>query len=402
MHPVHDFFTPQPIHNAAVFLLRVVLHDWPDVFARKILLRLREAAMPETKLFIADFVLPLACPDDDMGDGGDGVLDDIEGARTSPAPALLLANLGKASANVLDGLDGMQNMFNSQKRTLRELVSLALSAGWKIVKVTRTSGSTFGYLVAEPADIPAQYQDLDQKTQTGLNQEGDLFSPFKGVNVEEEVKYTVTRTSGSMFGYLVAEPVDIPAQYQDLDQKTQTGLNQEGDLFSPFKGVNVEEEVKYTGIENEKRFERQRRYKARERERDDMEMIERASSRCGTPTFGSNTRLSSVEEALARLGGGIMRAKAMSRAMSAPSSSLKPLAVPALKPALSLLSTVKTAKTKKKPSPLSVPPLHSSPLPVGSPSRLKMGVPLVSTAGASLSLSTQTTPPQRQSQSQSP
>ncbi|PPQ89291.1 hypothetical protein CVT25_000884 [Psilocybe cyanescens] len=243
----------------------------------------------------------------------------------------------------------MQTMFNSQERTLRELVSLALSAGWKIVKVTRTSGSMFGYLVAEPVDIPAQYQDVDQKILTGLNQEGDLFSPFKGVNVEEEV-------------------------------------------------------VEYTGIENEKRFERQRRYKARERERerDDMEMIERASSRCGTPTFGSNTRLSSVEEALARLRGGIMRAKTMSRTMSAPSSSLKPLAVPALKPALSLLSTVKTAKTKKKPSPLSVPPLLSSPSPVGSPSRLKMGVPLIYTAGASSSLSAQTTSPQRQSQSQSP
>ncbi|PPQ91161.1 hypothetical protein CVT25_002910, partial [Psilocybe cyanescens] len=349
IHIVHDFFTPQPIHNAAVFLLRVVLHDWPDVFARKILLRLREAAMPVTKLVIADFVLPLACPDDDMGDGGDGVLDDIEGARTSPAPAPLLANLGKASANVYWMDLTMQTMFNSQERTLRELVSLTLSAGWKIVKVTRTSGSMFGYLVAEPVDIPAQYQDLDQKTQTGLNLEGDLFSPFKSVNVEEE---------------------------------------------------EVVEE--YAGIEHEKRFERQRRYKARERERDDMEMIERASSRCGTPTFGSNTRLSSVEEALARLGGGIMRAKAMSRAISAPSSSLKPLAVPALKPALSLLSTVKTVKTKKKPSPLSVPPLHSSPSPVGSPSRLKMGVPLASTAGASSSLSAQTTSPQRQSQSQSP
>jgi hypothetical protein len=41
----HDFFTPQPILDASIFLLRVVLHDWPDSFARKILLRLREAAV---------------------------------------------------------------------------------------------------------------------------------------------------------------------------------------------------------------------------------------------------------------------------------------------------------------------------------------------------------------------
>ncbi len=48
----------------------------------------------------------------------------------------------------------MQVMFNSQERTLREMVTLTLSAGWKIVKVTKTPGSLFGYLVAEPVPIP--------------------------------------------------------------------------------------------------------------------------------------------------------------------------------------------------------------------------------------------------------
>jgi hypothetical protein len=75
----------------------VVLHDWPDDFARKILLRLREAASPDTKLLIADFVLPLACPDDTSSDG---VLEDVAGAESVLAPAPLLPNLGKASSNV--------------------------------------------------------------------------------------------------------------------------------------------------------------------------------------------------------------------------------------------------------------------------------------------------------------
>lgn len=85
------------MRNAAVFLLRVVLHDWPDDFARRILLHLREAATPDTKLVIADFILPLACPDDI---GSSGELEGIEGAESMLSPSPLLPNLGKASVNV--------------------------------------------------------------------------------------------------------------------------------------------------------------------------------------------------------------------------------------------------------------------------------------------------------------
>jgi hypothetical protein len=66
-----------------------------------ILLKLREAATEETKLVLADFVLPLACVDtaDGSPGGEDDVLNGIEGAESMLAPAPLLANLGKASAN---------------------------------------------------------------------------------------------------------------------------------------------------------------------------------------------------------------------------------------------------------------------------------------------------------------
>jgi len=96
LHPVHDFFAPQPVKQAAIFLLRVVLHDWPDDFACRILLHLREAAMPHTKLLLGDFILPLACPDEV---GGNELLEDIQGTEAMLAPPPLLPNLGKASAN---------------------------------------------------------------------------------------------------------------------------------------------------------------------------------------------------------------------------------------------------------------------------------------------------------------
>jgi len=87
----HDFFTPQPVQSAAVFLLRVITHDWPDEFVTQILLQLRHAATPQTKLILADYVLPLACEDR---------TEDIGAVRTlAPPSSGLLPNLGKANAN---------------------------------------------------------------------------------------------------------------------------------------------------------------------------------------------------------------------------------------------------------------------------------------------------------------
>ncbi|KAF8217800.1 hypothetical protein K438DRAFT_1795663, partial [Mycena galopus ATCC 62051] len=118
---VHDFLTPQPVADVAVFILHVVLHNGPDVFAQRILLRLREAAAPHTRLVLTDFVLPLACVDD-FGVGrtwrgqvrgiqvqversrGAGIAREGQGApgggcEKMLAPAPLRANLGKVSAN---------------------------------------------------------------------------------------------------------------------------------------------------------------------------------------------------------------------------------------------------------------------------------------------------------------
>jgi hypothetical protein len=48
----------------------------------------------------------------------------------------------------------MQVTFNAKERTLREIVALALSAGWKVIKVTRAQGSLFGHILAVLVDIP--------------------------------------------------------------------------------------------------------------------------------------------------------------------------------------------------------------------------------------------------------
>lgn len=70
----------------------------------RILLHLRNAAGPNTKLLIADHLLPLACVDEDdeaLKDSADGKIKALPGTVRSLAPdgSPLLPNLGKANAN---------------------------------------------------------------------------------------------------------------------------------------------------------------------------------------------------------------------------------------------------------------------------------------------------------------
>lgn len=58
----HDFFTPNPIKNPSVFLLKHITHDWSDPYVKKILKQLRDAAGPSTKLVVMDRIIPFACP----------------------------------------------------------------------------------------------------------------------------------------------------------------------------------------------------------------------------------------------------------------------------------------------------------------------------------------------------
>jgi hypothetical protein len=53
----------------------------------------------------------------------------------------------------------MQVMFNGQERTLREIVALARSAGWMVVKVTKAQGSLFGHIVAVPVDVDVHREE---------------------------------------------------------------------------------------------------------------------------------------------------------------------------------------------------------------------------------------------------
>ena len=74
-----------------MFLLRWVLHDWPDKYAIKILENLRKAAVVgKTKLIIVESIMDFACE-------SKGVAIKETGPAPKPAPAPLLPNLGGAN-----------------------------------------------------------------------------------------------------------------------------------------------------------------------------------------------------------------------------------------------------------------------------------------------------------------
>ncbi|KAH9484885.1 4-O-methyltransferase 1 [Psilocybe cubensis] len=134
----HDFFTPQPVKNASVFLLKQIMHDWSDPYAIKILSQLRRAAQPDTKLILIDSVIPFAChdPSADANTDTENSLR-IVGISPKEAPMPLLANFGVANELAYVADLTMLVLFNSQERTVKHLAELLDGTGWRLTKVVR-------------------------------------------------------------------------------------------------------------------------------------------------------------------------------------------------------------------------------------------------------------------------
>ncbi|KAF8218310.1 S-adenosyl-L-methionine-dependent methyltransferase [Mycena galopus ATCC 62051] len=126
---VHNFFEPQLVKDAAVYFMRVVIHDWPDVTAREIMANTRKAAGKDSKLVLFDLVMPYAC----------------ETPGAPPVPAPLLANLGVAGAGFVTSLDiEMMTVFNGKERTVDQFRALGEATGWKLEEVK--PGMLFGFV----------------------------------------------------------------------------------------------------------------------------------------------------------------------------------------------------------------------------------------------------------------
>ncbi|GJE83945.1 O-methyltransferase [Phanerochaete sordida] len=139
----HDFFAAQPVKNAAVFLLRNIIHDWPDKESVQILRSLRDAAAPETQLVVVDNLMSYAC--EDKAEEG------VPGAQLPAVPSPLLPNMGHAASPAYSADIQMLEFFNGQERTISQLRELLVQAGWKLVGVHRSPAMGASKAFAVPA-----------------------------------------------------------------------------------------------------------------------------------------------------------------------------------------------------------------------------------------------------------
>ncbi|KAJ7806154.1 O-methyltransferase [Mycena olivaceomarginata] len=124
----HDFFCKQLNNQAAVFILRYILHDWSDVLGLSILTNLREAASADTKLVVVEFILPEL--------------------STHQAPGSILKFDGPIRPFMSDL---MTAVFNGRERLECDMVSMLESAGWKVEAIHSPQGSLERHIVASPA-----------------------------------------------------------------------------------------------------------------------------------------------------------------------------------------------------------------------------------------------------------
>ncbi|KAF7358237.1 hypothetical protein MVEN_00872500 [Mycena venus] len=159
----HDFFDPQPLTNAAVFMLRFILHDWSDARCVKILQNLRDAAQPSTQLVIIERIIPFAAST--LG----SEVDNIPGAQRPSATPPLLPNWGVGMAafylydfDVRDvvfseptAIDGnirqVHTILGGVERTLGGFNDILSRANWKLNRVYHCVGSELSHIVGVPA-----------------------------------------------------------------------------------------------------------------------------------------------------------------------------------------------------------------------------------------------------------
>ncbi|GBE84991.1 4-O-methyltransferase 1 [Sparassis crispa] len=145
----HDFFNPQPAGNgkAAVFLLRMIMHNWPDAECIQILQRVRDCIgnNKDSRIVIVDNIMLFASRDQTIEGQNTGKAD-----PEALAPEPLLANWGAANSLSYKQDINMLSNHNAMERTVPEFAELLSKTGFAIAEVHQAHQSWLPQIIAVP------------------------------------------------------------------------------------------------------------------------------------------------------------------------------------------------------------------------------------------------------------
>ncbi|KAI4106032.1 MAG: hypothetical protein L6R37_002395 [Teloschistes peruensis] len=174
----HNFFEPQPVKNADVFLMRMIFHDWPDKEATTILRNILPALKtPGSRLVIMDTVLP------------------TPGSVAASEEALLrvrdLTTNATLTRKVLEAFNSKERELSDWEHLLAQAsVSDSSEGALKVKSVTKPFGSVMSLL-----EIIWQSK---QTTELTLN--GHVNGHVNGVNGMNGVNKTGVNGNGEING----------------------------------------------------------------------------------------------------------------------------------------------------------------------------------------------------------
>lgn len=121
-----DFLTESPIKNCNVYLLKNIIHNWPDADGIKILTGVRKAMAPYSRVLVHEYVLQDAnkCSADLPASG-----------LFKPAPEPLLSNFGEGRIRQYNIDIHMMVVLNSMERRLHDFIRLGNAAGLQFERV---------------------------------------------------------------------------------------------------------------------------------------------------------------------------------------------------------------------------------------------------------------------------
>ena len=179
-------------------------------------------------------------------------------------------------------------MFNSRERTLREIVSVCASAGWKVVKVNQAPGSLFGYITAAPIlasseETSSRIRQPTRRTRPSTAIASSSSTRLPGNRRIEEKSSSASPSAVPILASPSGALVD-PSRLSHESQIWSAALLNTDDLGRTKDGMDGTWDYRTA-----------------------REMSPRFPGRTWTPTPTPKQESSSVVDALARLGGGVKK-----------------------------------------------------------------------------------------------